>query len=252
MTTQVHSEKSASTGVGTWPRQSQQNGVATAEVLAELRRREREQGIEPDWSVDALMKAETLEGLRTSITTEFIIRMLGLGICSDTMVRVWSPETNLPENPDRLAHFRFRPQLSRVSHFRFLKACPLQISKGLPTSDFDHISDAMLCSWTLMETFSGIAVPQWRVKEVWMLCSGHPLNLTTWFCGSVLRMGPVRWVWAAAKNAPHILGIRVNLFESVHTYRWWKACENGNYLAKYLQAQLEVKLKKSTLWRYER
>ena len=32
------------------------------------------------------MKAETLEAQKTSITTEFIIRMLGLGICSDTMV----------------------------------------------------------------------------------------------------------------------------------------------------------------------
>lgn len=44
-------------------------------------------GIEPDWHVDAMMKAETLEGFKTSINTEFIIRMLGLGICSDTMVR---------------------------------------------------------------------------------------------------------------------------------------------------------------------
>ena len=58
-----------------------------AAVLEELRKREKEMGIEPDWNVDALMKAETLEGFKTSIVTEFIIRMLGLGICSDTMVR---------------------------------------------------------------------------------------------------------------------------------------------------------------------
>lgn len=44
-------------------------------------------GIEPDWNVDALMKVETQEGRNTSIATEFIVRMLGLGICSDTMVR---------------------------------------------------------------------------------------------------------------------------------------------------------------------
>ena len=58
----------------------------SAEVLEEVRKREREMGIEPDWNVDALMKAETLEGQKTSVSTEFIIRMLGLGICSDTMV----------------------------------------------------------------------------------------------------------------------------------------------------------------------
>ena len=38
--------------------------------LEELRRREKEMGIEPDWHVDALMKAETLEGFKTSIVTE--------------------------------------------------------------------------------------------------------------------------------------------------------------------------------------
>ena len=64
-----------------------------AEILEELRKREKEMGIEPDWTVDALMKSETLEAHYTSITTEFIIRMLGLGICSDTMVR--SPLTLL-------------------------------------------------------------------------------------------------------------------------------------------------------------
>ena len=75
-------------------------------MLAEIRRREKEMGIEPDWNVDALMKAETLEGNRTSITTEFIIRMLGLGICSDTMV---SPLTGSPSGtvcqPGPLARF---------------------------------------------------------------------------------------------------------------------------------------------------
>lgn len=55
-------------------------------MLEELRKREKQMGIEPDWHVDAMMKAETLEGFKTSIVTEFIIRMLGLGICSDTMV----------------------------------------------------------------------------------------------------------------------------------------------------------------------
>ena len=67
-------------------------------MLAEIRRREKEMGIEPEWNVDALMKAETLEGNRTSITTEFVIRMLGLGICSDTMVSLLtgSKQNSLP------------------------------------------------------------------------------------------------------------------------------------------------------------
>ena len=67
--------------------ESEGNWVS-AEVLEEVRKREREMGIEPDWNVDALMKAETLEGQKTSVSTEFIIRMLGLGICSDTMVPI--------------------------------------------------------------------------------------------------------------------------------------------------------------------
>ncbi len=67
--------------------------IVPAAVLKELRKREKEMGIEPDWHVDAMMKAETLEGFKTSIITEFIIRMLGLGICSDTMVRlVFNPQ----------------------------------------------------------------------------------------------------------------------------------------------------------------
>lgn len=47
-------------------------------------------GIEPDWDVDALMKAETIEGKPTSVNTEFVIRMLGLGICSDTLASIFS------------------------------------------------------------------------------------------------------------------------------------------------------------------
>ena len=59
-------------------------------MLSEVRRREKEMGIEPDWDVDALMKAETIEGKPTSVNTEFVIRMLGLGICSDTLASIFS------------------------------------------------------------------------------------------------------------------------------------------------------------------
>ena len=57
-----------------------------ADDLRELRRLEKEGGVEPDWNVDAFMKAESSEGRRTSVMTEYVIHMLGLGICADTEV----------------------------------------------------------------------------------------------------------------------------------------------------------------------
>ncbi len=57
-----------------------------AELLAELRRREKELGVEADWAVNAMMKAGTIEGAEHSVSTEFIIKMLGLDICADTIV----------------------------------------------------------------------------------------------------------------------------------------------------------------------
>ena len=44
--------------------------------------------IEPDWNVNAYMRAETVENRRRSVLTAFVIRMLGLSICSDTEARV--------------------------------------------------------------------------------------------------------------------------------------------------------------------
>ncbi|BDA40539.1 Pleiotropic drug resistance protein 1 [Coccomyxa sp. Obi] len=59
---------------------------SNAELLAELKRREKEMGLEVDWAVDAMMKANTIEGAEHSVSTEFIIKMLGLDICADTIV----------------------------------------------------------------------------------------------------------------------------------------------------------------------
>lgn len=66
--------------------QRKANVVACAEILKELRRREQHMGIEADRTVDAMMEAETLEGGKRSISTEFMLRILGLGSCADTMV----------------------------------------------------------------------------------------------------------------------------------------------------------------------
>ena len=60
--------------------------VSSTGLLAEVRKREAEAGLEVDPDVDAFMEAEALEGEASSIRTEFIIRMLALGICADTQV----------------------------------------------------------------------------------------------------------------------------------------------------------------------
>jgi len=49
----------------------------------ELRRREKELGIEPDPEVDALLKAVAVEGKRSNLSTDLMLRILGLEVsCS--------------------------------------------------------------------------------------------------------------------------------------------------------------------------
>ncbi|XP_057981312.1 pleiotropic drug resistance protein 2-like isoform X2 [Malania oleifera] len=54
--------------------------------LVELSRREKEAGIKPDPEIDAFMKATALAGQKTSLVTDYVLKILGLDICSDTMV----------------------------------------------------------------------------------------------------------------------------------------------------------------------
>ncbi|KAJ7971515.1 Pleiotropic drug resistance ABC transporter [Quillaja saponaria] len=62
-------------------------GVGTRyEMLAELSRREKEAGIKPDPEIDAFMKATALSGQKTSLITEYVLKILGLDICADIMV----------------------------------------------------------------------------------------------------------------------------------------------------------------------
>ncbi|XP_042014455.1 ABC transporter G family member 39-like [Salvia splendens] len=56
------------------------------ETLAELSRREKEAGIHPDPEVDAFMKGISVSGQKTSLFTDYYLKILGLDICSDTMV----------------------------------------------------------------------------------------------------------------------------------------------------------------------
>ncbi|XP_030512931.1 pleiotropic drug resistance protein 2-like [Rhodamnia argentea] len=62
-------------------------GVGTRyEMLAELSRREKEAGIKPDPEIDAFMKATAVAGQEASLVTDYVIKILGLDICADTLV----------------------------------------------------------------------------------------------------------------------------------------------------------------------
>eukprot|EP00253_Pinus_taeda_P004241 PITA_04241 len=62
-------------------------GVGTRyDKLVELSRREKQAGIKPDPDVDVFMKAIAMEGQETSLVTDYILKILGLDICADTIV----------------------------------------------------------------------------------------------------------------------------------------------------------------------
>ncbi|XP_065867144.1 pleiotropic drug resistance protein 2-like isoform X1 [Euphorbia lathyris] len=62
-------------------------GVGTRhEMLLELSRREKEAGIKPDPEIDAFMKATAVAGQKSSLVTDYILKLLGLDICADIMV----------------------------------------------------------------------------------------------------------------------------------------------------------------------
>ena len=52
-----------------------------------LKKAEQEKGLAPDPELAAFMKANTLEGKRESIHTEYVLRTMGLDVCADTLVR---------------------------------------------------------------------------------------------------------------------------------------------------------------------
>lgn len=55
-------------------------------MLVELARREKEAGIFPEQDVDVYMKAIAVEGQEHSLVTDYIMKILGLDICANTMV----------------------------------------------------------------------------------------------------------------------------------------------------------------------
>lgn len=62
-------------------------GVGTRyEMLAELSRREKAANIKPDPDVDVYMKAAATQGQEASVVTDYVLKILGLEVCADTMV----------------------------------------------------------------------------------------------------------------------------------------------------------------------
>ncbi|XVE52031.1 hypothetical protein DITRI_Ditri02bG0087600 [Diplodiscus trichospermus] len=56
------------------------------DLLSELARREKYAGIFPEAEVDLFMKATAIEGAESSLATDYILKMLGLDICKNTIV----------------------------------------------------------------------------------------------------------------------------------------------------------------------
>uniref|UniRef100_A0A453F172 ABC transporter domain-containing protein n=1 Tax=Aegilops tauschii subsp. strangulata TaxID=200361 RepID=A0A453F172_AEGTS len=62
-------------------------GVGTRfDMLTELSRREKAANIKPDADIDAFMKASSMGGLEANVNTDYILKILGLEMCADTMV----------------------------------------------------------------------------------------------------------------------------------------------------------------------
>ncbi|KAL6136418.1 hypothetical protein ACLB2K_061713 [Fragaria x ananassa] len=62
-------------------------GIGTrADIMKEVARREKQAGIVPEPDIDTYMKAISIEGLKKSLMTDYIIKILGLDICADTIV----------------------------------------------------------------------------------------------------------------------------------------------------------------------
>ncbi|KAF9614055.1 hypothetical protein IFM89_014855 [Coptis chinensis] len=56
------------------------------DILTELARREKNRSIKPDADIDVFMKAAAIEGQKSSIITDYVLKLIGLDICADTMV----------------------------------------------------------------------------------------------------------------------------------------------------------------------
>ncbi|KAK6235982.1 hypothetical protein SCA6_011319 [Theobroma cacao] len=56
------------------------------EIMMEVSKREKQAGIVPDPDIDTYMKATSVKGLRGTLQTDYILKILGLDICAGTIV----------------------------------------------------------------------------------------------------------------------------------------------------------------------
>ncbi|KAH7655213.1 P-loop containing nucleoside triphosphate hydrolase protein [Dioscorea alata] len=56
------------------------------EILNEVIRKENQAGIVPEPEIDTYMKAISVKGLKTSIQTDYVMKIMGMDICADIMV----------------------------------------------------------------------------------------------------------------------------------------------------------------------
>ncbi|KAF3333372.1 ABC transporter G family member 42 [Carex littledalei] len=62
-------------------------GIGTKyDLLAELTRREKQSRIMPEAEVDLFMKATSMKGVKSSLQTDYTLKILGLDVCADTIV----------------------------------------------------------------------------------------------------------------------------------------------------------------------
>ncbi|KAF5739958.1 Pleiotropic drug resistance 9 [Tripterygium wilfordii] len=57
-----------------------------ADIMLEVTRREKEAEILPEPDIDAYMKATSVKGLETTLQTDYMLKILGLDVCAETMV----------------------------------------------------------------------------------------------------------------------------------------------------------------------
>ncbi|WZY82499.1 hypothetical protein YC2023_028883 [Brassica napus] len=57
-----------------------------AGIMKDLTRLEKERSVRPSFEIDAFMKAASVSGSKHSVSTDYVLRVLGLDVCSDTMV----------------------------------------------------------------------------------------------------------------------------------------------------------------------
>ncbi|KAL5700491.1 drug-responsive transcription factor pdr3 [Ranunculus cassubicifolius] len=57
-----------------------------ADIMVEVSRKEKEAGIIPETDIDTYMKATSAVGLKSSLKSDYMLKILGLDICADTIV----------------------------------------------------------------------------------------------------------------------------------------------------------------------